>query len=392
MMERRPRHHLQDCDTIAQGYLIAGLKKDTTGIYRVHSFCNGRASEVLNRTASHGATIAILRSGHGQAKQLVYSPKKDCEEVLFFPVFSLKHHPSSTEDQELIAVSEMWTCMLLGNYRFNKTYLEERAKYGLPSLSPVMGANCTPCMEVPQQLQHSINPEIQTQTRVMLFAKKRLATILEEGLTAEAAGLLAQARAAAGTLIATFNRLFRDGHLLARLTNSTRISLLGLDIQCSDMVEKFNAAADELSRTTGASKTSTGNDGGIAVPGSNDIVVAFAVEELDTRLDSDLLTPVTPWKPNPFAGLALACGVTTMANGRMGQWDTVGYVCYHHWPHTPTYLRLAKRFLHTLLEESMGERKAQLQSHEDKQNERRAQLEAKGVHNPTADAAALGQI
>ncbi|CAO1632170.1 unnamed protein product [Jaminaea pallidilutea] len=379
-------------DTIAQGYLIVGLKKNNNGSYSVHSYYNGRATEVLNRTASHGAAIAILRSGLGHAKQLVYSLKKDCEEVLFFPVFSLKHHPMSEEDHQLIAVSEMWVCMLLGNYRFNKTYLEERAKYGLPSLSPVMGANCTPCMEVPQQLQHSINPEIQTQTRVMLFAKKRLATILEEGLTAEAAGLLAQARAAAGTLIATSNRLFRDGHFLARLPNSTRISLLGLDIQCSDMVEKLNAAADELSRTTGASKTNTSNDGGIAVPGSNDIVLAFRVEELPTSLDTDLVTPITPLRPNPFAGFALACGVTTVAAARSVKWKTITYVRDHHWPLLTTYNRLARRLLHALPEASMRQRIAHLRKQEDTQAERRALLVAKGINDPTVVAAAMGEL
>ncbi|CAO1632186.1 unnamed protein product [Jaminaea pallidilutea] len=103
MLAKGPLCHPQE-DTVAEGYLIVGLKKDTNGSYRVHSFYNGRATEVLNRTASHAATITILRSGLGHAKQLVCSLKKDCQEVLFFPVFSFRKRPISEEHHQLITI------------------------------------------------------------------------------------------------------------------------------------------------------------------------------------------------------------------------------------------------------------------------------------------------
>lgn len=75
-------------------------------------------------------------------------------------------------------------------------------------------------------------------------------------------------------------------------------------------------------------------------------------------VETDLITPLTSRSCNPFAGLSLTCGITTVTDGQKGRCAMKDHVCDRHWPPVPTYVKLAERLLLSLPLDSMRRRMA----------------------------------
>ncbi|CAO1625678.1 unnamed protein product [Jaminaea pallidilutea] len=116
---------------------------------QVTGFYIGKAKNLLERPAQHGAQLANRSLAAEATPRLVYQLGKAAERTLHLPLLQLE---SGKDTEELVAVAEALFCAACGTYCQNTDWLTLRSQYGLPALpESIVGANSTPCWEPPSR-------------------------------------------------------------------------------------------------------------------------------------------------------------------------------------------------------------------------------------------------